>query len=82
MIGVPEERAATARHGRHGADIFSRRSGVGRTRRRFTSVRDGEREVADRPDVRATEGGEQINVGGPVADAFEGDEHFAGLVIL
>jgi len=42
----------------------------------------GESKVADGPDVRATQGAQQINVGGPVADSFEGHEHFAcGIVV-
>src|SRR6266849_6039384 len=42
----------------------------------------GEREIAGRPDVRAAQSGEEINFGGPAADALEGDEHFARGVIV
>ena len=42
----------------------------------------GEREIADGPDVGAAQGAEEINVGGPAADPFEGDEFFAGVVVV
>src|SRR5262249_43540501 len=42
----------------------------------------GEREIASWPDIRTAQGAQEINVGGPLADAFEGDEHFArGIVV-
>src|SRR5215472_11131822 len=43
--------------------------------------RSSERKVADGPDIRAAKGTQQINVRGPAANSFEGDEHLVrGLV--
>ena len=42
----------------------------------------GECEITRGPDVRPPKGTQEINVGSPLADAFEGDEHFArGIVV-
>jgi len=41
-----------------------------------------EGEVAVGPDVGAAKGAEEINVGGPAADSFEGDEFFAGVIVV
>jgi hypothetical protein len=38
---------------------------------------DGQRQIADRPDVRTTQRGKQIDVRSPCANAFERDEEFA-----
>ena len=42
----------------------------------------GESKIAGRPDIWAAEGGEEINVGSPTADALESDEHLARGVIM
>jgi len=42
----------------------------------------GEREVAGGPNVGAAKRREKIDVGGPAANAFEGDEHFAGGIVV
>ena len=41
-----------------------------------------ESEIADGPDIRPAERGEEINVGGPAAYTFEGDKHFARGIIV
>src|SRR5690242_5496740 len=44
--------------------------------------RRGQRQIARRPDVRAAKRAQKIDVGGPFSDAFEGDEHFAGGIVV
>ncbi len=41
----------------------------------------GEGEVASGPDVRSAERAQEVNVGGPAADAFESDEHLVRRVV-
>lgn len=82
-IGVPEEA------GGDGAPGFPRMAELFELIRRRTLAEalhfldgSGEGEIVDRPDVGAAEGAEQINVRSPVADAFEGGEHFAGGIVV
>src|SRR6266566_424340 len=44
--------------------------------------RRGKSQIADGPDVGATQRGEQVDVRGPAADAFQGDQHFAGGIVM
>src|SRR5712692_7535309 len=82
-IGVPEETCG------HGAPGFPRCADRFEFLRSWTFAKalhflDGgcEREIAGGPDVGTAEGGEEINVCGPAADALESDEHFARSVIV
>src|SRR6266850_658246 len=44
--------------------------------------RRGQSQITDRPDIGTTQRAQQIDVRGPVSDAFKGDEHFArGIVV-
>src|SRR6266571_8072913 len=42
----------------------------------------GESKIAGGPNVGATQRGEQVDVGGPATDAFQGDQHFAGGIVV
>src|SRR4029077_4355495 len=42
----------------------------------------GESQITAGPDVRPAKRAQEINVSGPGADALEGDEHFAGGIVL
>ena len=82
-IVVPEEAGGDGAPGFPGRAHFFQFFRRGAQAQAFHFLHGGcESEVADGPDVRAAQGAQQINVGGPCADAFEGDQHFAcGIVV-
>ena len=82
-VGVPEEAGGDGAEGFPWRAHFFEFFGRGAFAELFHFLDGGgEREISDGPDVGAAQGAEKINVGGPAADAFEGDEFFAGVVVV
>jgi len=82
-VGVPEEAGGDGAEGLPRCAHFFEFFGRGAFAEIFYFLDGGgEREIAGRPNVGAAEGAEEINVGGPAADSFQGDEFFASVIVV
>src|SRR5215469_4028232 len=81
-IGVPEQAGGDGTPGPPGSAEAFELFGRGAFAEALHFLDGGrEGEIADGPDVRPAQRAQEINVGGPAADAFESDEHFVrGLI--